>query len=209
MNLSVKSLFTPGNYSKISQILRAKMSSVSEKNMIWVDLEMTGLELDKHTIIEAACLITDDELNTIAEGPNIVIHHPDDVLANMNEWCINQFAISGLTEESRKSKVSLAEAETQLVDFISKYTPKGACPLAGNTVHMDKRFLEKCMPKFAEHLHYRIVDVSTVKELCRRWYPAEFAKMPRKKNSHRALDDIKESIDELKHYRSLIFKQKV
>lgn len=195
-------------FKQTNLYLIKNMSNIipSKNNIVWVDLEMTGLDVNTQTIIEMACIITDNNLNILAESPNVVIHHSDEVLSNMSEWCIKEFAKSGLTEESRNSKINLKEAEDLMVDFIEKYTPFRACPLAGNTVHMDKRFLDKYMQRFTDHLHYRIIDVSSIKELCMRWYPNEFSKKPDKKCLHRALDDIRESIDELKFYQKNIFK---
>ncbi|PAV82246.1 hypothetical protein WR25_24502 [Diploscapter pachys] len=176
------------------------------QNMVWVDLEMTGLNVDKHTIVEIATIVTDGQLNIIAEGPNLVIHQSEEVLDKMDDWCKNTFAKNGLTERIRNSKISLAEAEQQTLDFLAKYTNKGVSPLAGNSVHADRRFIIKYMPKIDKHLHYRIIDVSTIKELCRRWYPKELSEAPPKKLAHLALDDIRESIDELKYYRRTVFK---
>lgn len=175
--------------------------------IVWVDLEMSGLDIDKEHILEMACLVTDDQLNVIAEGPELIIHQEDSVLDNMGEWCKNQHGNSGLTEAVRKSNISLENAEQQMLDFVTKHTVEKQAPLAGNSIHVDRQFLEKYMKKFMNHLHYRIIDVSTVKELCRRWYPEDLGNAPKKKTSHRALDDIKESIEELKYYRSTIFKK--
>jgi len=174
--------------------------------LIWIDLEMTGLEVQTDTILEIACIITEGNLDIVAEGPNLIIHHSDKVLDNMNAWCIEQHGKSGLTASVKASKISLAEAETQVLDFVSKHTPKGVCPLAGNSIGMDKRFLDKYMPSLAAHFHYRVVDVSTIKELCRRWSPETLKRVPPKQLTHRALDDIKESIDELQFYRTELFK---
>ena len=179
---------------------------ISDKNIVWVGLEMTGLDIDKDQIIEMACLITDDQLNIIAESPDLVIHHTDHTLENMNEWCITQFKISGLTELSRNSKLTLEEAENEMLEFIKKYTPNGKCPLAGNSVHMDKIFLNKYMKNFMGHLHYRIIDISSIKELCKRWNPEAFKSIPWKQSTHRALDDIRESVMELKYYQGCFFK---
>ncbi|EDO39363.1 predicted protein [Nematostella vectensis] len=167
---------------------------------------MTGLDIDTCHIIEMACLVTDENLKIIAEGPNLVIHQPDDVLDAMGEWCTRQHGESGLTAAVKASDISLQKAEDIMVGFVSQHVTPGSCPLAGNSVHADKRFLDKYMPKFMEQLHYRIVDVSTVKELCRRWYPKEFGAAPAKSGQHRALDDIKDSIKELQYYREAIFK---
>ena len=177
-----------------------------DERIIWVDLEMTGLNVESDQIIEIACLITDGELNIVAKGPDIIINQPKNVMDNMGEWCREHHGKSGLTTKVLESKVSLPEAGRIVLEFVAKHTKKGMCPLAGNTVHVDKKFLEKSMPNFIEHLHYRIIDVSTVKELCRRWYPMEYNNCPTKKGLHRALDDIEESIEELKFYKNNIFK---
>jgi len=175
-----------------------------QNRLIWVDMEMTGLDLDNCHILEVACIITDENLDIVGEGLNIVIHQPDDILEKMNAWCKVHHGKSGLTEESRSSPVTLQSAEMQLLSLVRQHTPVGKCPLAGNTVHEDKRFLIKYMPEFTKHLHYRIVDVSTIKELSRRWYPD--IKAPTKDLRHRAMDDILDSIAELKFYQNTIFK---
>uniref|UniRef100_A0A8C5PCP4 Oligoribonuclease, mitochondrial n=1 Tax=Leptobrachium leishanense TaxID=445787 RepID=A0A8C5PCP4_9ANUR len=176
--------------------------------MVWVDLEMTGLNIEVDQIIEMACLITDSELNVLHEGPNLIIHQPDDLLDGMSNWCKEHHGESGLTQAVRESNITLQHAEYSFLSFIRQHTPPGLCPLAGNSVHADKKFLDKHMPQFMRHLHYRIIDVSTVKELCRRWYPKEYEQAPKKKSSHRALDDIKESVKELQFYKEMIFKTK-
>ncbi|XP_041374095.1 oligoribonuclease, mitochondrial-like isoform X2 [Gigantopelta aegis] len=167
---------------------------------------MTGLNKEVDHLMEIACLITDADLEVIAEGPNIVIHQPDKVLDAMGDWCKDHHGKSGLTQAVRNSNISLVDAESKVLKFVQEHTPKGACPLAGNSVHADREFLVKYMPQLIGHLHYRIIDVSTVKELCQRWYPRASEQAPKKKLSHRALDDIKESIAELKYYRHSIFK---
>ncbi|KAK8405799.1 hypothetical protein O3P69_001938 [Scylla paramamosain] len=182
-----------------------KVPRLTER-LVWVDLEMTGLDVSKEEIMEAAVIVTDSDLNIVAEGPNLVLKVEDKVLDNMNDWCKEHHGKSGLTEACRKSTISLSAAEDQLLQFVANHTEKGKAPLAGNSVHADKKFLDKYMPKLMKHLHYRIVDVSTVKELCRRWYPEQFSAAPTKKVSHRALEDIKESIEELSYYKSSIFK---
>ena len=174
--------------------------------LVWVDCEMTGLDTTVDTLLEVAVLITDEDLGIVAEGPNIVIHHPEEVLKSMNEWCIEHHAKSGLTKMVRDSTIGLEEAEDKILSFVKQWIPEKKCPLAGNSVGQDAKFLKKYMPKFMDHLHYRIVDVSTIKELSRRWYPEEYAMAPKKKMSHRALDDIKESIEELKYYKARVFK---
>ncbi|KAI8999517.1 REX2, RNA exonuclease 2 [Gaertneriomyces semiglobifer] len=178
--------------------------------LVWIDLEMTGLDSQKDKILEVACIITDGELNIVAEGPDIVVHQPREVLDHMNEWCIEQHGKSGLTEASLNSPYSLEKTRDLLLAFIKSHVPTANCaPLAGNTVHADKAFLAAYMPEVTEHLHYRIVDVSTVKELARRWYPQVFASAPKKGCSHRALDDIRESIEELKWYKQELFKERI
>ncbi|XP_020504582.1 small fragment nuclease isoform X2 [Labrus bergylta] len=181
-------------------------STAMSQRIVWVDLEMTGLDIEKDQIIEMACIITDSELKIVAEGPNLIIKQPDTLLDGMSEWCQEHHGKSGLTQAVRDSKISLEQAEYEFLSFIRLYTPPGQCPLAGNSVHADKRFLDKYMPQFMYHLHYRIIDVSTIKELCRRWFPEDYKMAPQKKGTHRALDDIQESIKELQFYRANIFK---
>ena len=172
--------------------------------MVWIDLEMTGLDLEHESIIEIATIITDAELNIIAEGPNLAINVSDNLLANMDEWNTTHHTASGLVDRVRNEGVSLAEAIRQTCDFISANIEIGKTPLCGNSIHNDRTFLAKEMPEVLELLHYRIIDVSTIKQLTNRWYPNN----PRykKKEAHRALDDIIESIEELRHYRKTIFK---
>eukprot|EP00455_Lapot_gusevi_P029123 TRINITY_DN3118_c0_g1_i4.p1 TRINITY_DN3118_c0_g1~~TRINITY_DN3118_c0_g1_i4.p1 ORF type:complete len:239 (-),score=33.33 TRINITY_DN3118_c0_g1_i4:37-753(-) len=175
--------------------------------LIWVDLEMTGLDLEKNSIMEIAVLISDGQLVHILEGPEIAIHQSEEMLNNMNEWCIQHHGSSGLTQRCRESTISMEQAEEQVLAFLQKYTAAGVCPLAGNSVSVDRTFLQRYMPRVASHLHYRTVDVSTVKELCRRWFPQELAAAPRKVLAHTALSDIYESIKELRYYRTAVFKQ--
>ncbi|KAG0072657.1 Oligoribonuclease, mitochondrial [Linnemannia elongata] len=184
----------------------AQQQQKQQPSLVWIDCEMTGLaSTDK--LIEIAVIITDDDLNIIAEGPNLIIHQPKEVMDSMNQWCVDHHGASGLTASVLASKISTSEACNQVLQFIKSHipTPRHGI-LAGNSVHADKVFLEREMSPIIEHLHYRIVDVSTVKELTRRWFPKEFESVPRKKEAHRALDDIKESIGELKYYRSSVFK---
>ncbi|XP_068600844.1 small fragment nuclease [Brachionichthys hirsutus] len=186
---------------------RQKLSSAAMcRRMVWVDLEMTGLDVDTDRIIEMACVITDPELNVLAEGPSLIIKQPDEVLDGMPEWCQVHHGKSGLTQAVRDSNVTLQQAEYEFLSFVRQHTPPGQCPLAGNSVHADKRFLQKYMPQFVHHLHYRIIDVSTIKELCRWWFPEEYKMVPHKKSSHRALGDIMESIKELQYYKVNVFK---
>jgi oligoribonuclease len=173
-------------------------------HLVWIDLEMTGLDPDRDTILEIATLVTDPELNIVAEGPNLAIHQPDAVLDTMNEWCKKHHAASGLMGRVRKSRTTLADAEQATLDFIRQYVAERASPLCGNSVHQDRRFLVRYMPALESYLHYRNVDVSTIKELAKHWYPD--LTPPAKKTVHLALEDIRESIDELRFYRWHLFK---
>lgn len=174
------------------------------QNLVWIDLEMTGLEIDRHVIIEIATIITDGDLNVIAEGPSMAIHATEQELDEMDAWCVENHGKSGLTARVRASTITTAEAERLTLDFIKQHVPLQAAPLAGNSVWQDRRFLERYMPAIDSYLHYRIVDVSSIKELIKRWYPPTY-NPPAKRNTHRALDDILESIEELKYYREKIF----
>ncbi|VDO33946.1 unnamed protein product [Haemonchus placei] len=190
----------------LSTVIR-RMCTAGEQRLVWIDCEMTGLNHEKQTLVEIATIVTDGDLNVVAEGPDIVINQPEAVLRNMEDWPRETFSKNGLLQKIRESTVSLREAEDMVLEFLKRNTVKGRCPLAGNSVHMDRRFISKYMPRLDKHLHYRIVDVSTVKELASRWFPEEYAKAPIKKGTHRALDDIRESIEELRFYRSAIFRQ--
>ena len=172
--------------------------------MVWIDLEMTGLDLNTESIIEIATIITDGELNIIAEGPNLAIKVSEELLANMDEWNTTHHTSSGLVDRIRNEGVSLEEAIKQTCDFLEQNIEPGTAPLCGNSIHNDRAFLAKEMPEVLDLLHYRIVDVSTIKELVNRWYPN--LQRYRKKEAHRALDDIIESVEELRHYRQHIFR---
>ncbi|CAH1393588.1 unnamed protein product [Nezara viridula] len=178
--------------------------SKSKKNIVWIDMEMTGLNPDEDRILEVACVVTDQNLEIISDEFNVVINQPKAILDNMNPWCIEQHSKSGLIYESLNSSISVMEAEDKLLKFIQNKTPQGECPLAGNSVYMDKLFLIKHMNRVANHLHYRIIDVSSIFELVRRWYPR--LKLFKKSCLHRALPDIKESILQLKFYREKVLK---
>ncbi|UYM17922.1 oligoribonuclease [Endozoicomonas euniceicola] len=169
-------------------------------NLIWIDLEMTGLEPDTDRILEIATIVTDGQLNQIAEGPVIAIHESDDVLNNMNEWCIKTHAQTGLTERVRQSAISLAEAERLTLDFLKDHIEPGISPMCGNSIGQDRRFLHRYMPELHDFFHYRNIDVSTLKELARRWKP-DIMDGFSKKGTHLALEDIRESIEELRYYR--------
>ncbi len=166
---------------------------------------MTGLDPTKHVIVEIATLITDDDLNIVAEGPDLVVHASEDELASMDQVVFDMHTTSGLLDQIRASTLTLQEAGAQTLDFLSQHLEEGAVPLCGNSIGMDRRFLSVHLPEVEEFLHYRSVDVSTIKELCRRWYPDRLSLAPRKAVAHRALDDITESIKELRYYRQTVF----
>ncbi|WP_263261596.1 oligoribonuclease [Pseudomonas sp. RIT-PI-S] len=174
-------------------------------NLIWIDLEMTGLDPDNDVIIEMATIITDSQLNTLAEGPVIAIHHSDEVLARMDEWNTRQHGGSGLTQRVRESTVSMADAERQTLAFVEQWVPKGKSPICGNSICQDRRFLYRHMPALEGYFHYRNLDVSTLKILAGLWAPDVLASL-KKGGSHLALDDIRESIAELQHYRKHFIK---
>ena len=175
--------------------------------LVWMDLEMTGLDPARHAIVEIATLITDDDLQIVAEGPDVVVHQATDVLDGMDDVVRKMHTKSGLLGAIESSTVSLEDAGVATLDFIKQHVPEpGAVPLAGNSIGMDRRFLVAQLPEIERYLHYRSVDVSTVKELCRRWYPDVLAKAPQKAGGHRALDDIRESVEELRYYRSTVFR---
>ena len=173
-------------------------------NLIWIDLEMSGLDPDSCAILELACIVTDGDLNELGEGVDLVIHQPDPVLAKMDDWCTRHHGQSGLTEAVRKSSISLRAAELRTLEYLKRFTNKGQAPLAGSSVSHDRRFIDKYMPDLSAWLHYRTIDVSTVKELVKRWYGD--LELPSKKNTHRALDDIRESVEELRYYRQHAFR---
>lgn len=174
--------------------------------LVWIDMEMTGLDPERERVIEIATILTDGQLTEIAVGPELVIHQPDAILAAMDDWNTKHHGASGLTQRVRESTVTEADADAQTVAFINTHVGAKDRPvLAGNSIHQDRRFIRRYMPKLEQRLHYRMVDVSTVKELARRWYPQIAARQPAKSDSHRALDDIRESLAELRYYRSHVF----
>jgi len=167
---------------------------------------MTGLEPDRHVIVEIATLVTDDDLEIVGEGPDLVVHQPPEVFAEMDDFVRNMHTSSGLLPQIEASTMSLEEAGAQTLAFIKEHVPEArTVPLCGNSIGTDRRFLAKYLPEIEEYLHYRSVDVSTIKELARRWYPGALSALPRKATAHRALDDIRESIDELRFYRERLF----
>ncbi len=174
-------------------------------NLVWIDLEMTGLDTQNDVIIEIATIVTDSELNIIAEGPALAIHQSDAVLAGMDEWNTRQHGGSGLIERVRNSRIDEAEAERQTLAFLQRYVPAGKSPMCGNSICQDRRFMARSMPNLEAFFHYRNLDVSTLKELARRWSP-EVYKGFKKESSHLAMDDIRDSINELKHYRDTFIR---
>ena len=179
---------------------------MSDKLLVWMDCEMTGLRLDSDKLIEIAALVTDSDLNILGDGVDIVIHADDAALACMPPVVATMHAKSGLTEEVRRSTVTLEQAQQQVLDYIREYAPTArTVPLCGNSIGTDRGFIARDMPELDAHLHYRMVDVSSIKELCRRWYPRIYFGQPEKGLAHRALADIKESIRELEYYRRTAF----
>jgi oligoribonuclease len=176
--------------------------------LVWLDLEMTGLDPSRHVIVEIATLVTDDELEIVAEGPDLVIHATDEQLAQMEPVVVDMHTTSGLLPRIQASTTTLEDAGRQTLDFIRAHVPeRRTVPLAGNSIGTDRRFLATYLPEIEEYLHYRSVDVSTVKELVRRWYPGALDAAPSKIGTHRALDDVRESVAELRFYRERVFRQ--
>lgn len=176
-----------------------------EAPLVWMDLEMTGLDPDENVIIEMATLLTDSQLEVTAEGPVFAIHQPESELSKMDDWNVNQHGTSGLTARVRASRIDTAAAEALTLAFLRQHLEPGMSPLCGNSICQDRRFLVRHMPSLHAFLHYRMIDVSTVKELARRWYPDALDGFS-KQGAHLALEDIRDSIAELKHYREQIFR---
>ena len=174
-------------------------------NLIWIDLEMTGLDPDHDVIIEMATIVTDSDLNTLAEGPVIAIHQSDEILAGMDDWNTRQHGGSGLTQRVRESRIDMAQAERQTIAFLEQWVPKGKSPICGNSICQDRRFLYRHMKALEAYFHYRNLDVSTLKVLAERWAPTVKDGFT-KGSTHLALDDIRESIAELRHYREHFIK---
>ena len=176
----------------------------SSLNLVWMDLEMSGLDPERDVIIEIACIITDSQLKVIAEGPTLAIQRPKELFDQMDDWNKKQHTHSGLWQKVLTSTVTEREAEDAVLEFIKEHVPNRTSPLCGNSIWQDRRFIARYMKQLDQYLHYRLIDVSTLKELTQRWYP-EIPKYDSKSNNHRALDDIRDSIDELKHYRRHFF----
>lgn len=179
------------------------MTAKSE-NLIWIDLEMTGLDPEKERIIEIATIVTDSRLNLLAEGPVFAIHQSDELLSAMDSWNTRQHNHSGLVKRVKESIINEAEAEALTLEFLRQYAQPGKSPMCGNSVYQDRRFLTRYMPELEKFFHYRLIDVSTLKELAARWAPRIYSGL-QKESKHLALDDVKESIEELKYYREKLF----
>ena len=174
--------------------------TVSANNLVWIDMEMTGLNPEKERIIEIATIVTDSSLNILAEGPVLAVHQSEELLQAMDSWNTRQHTSSGLVARVRESVISETEAEERTLEFLRRYVPEGKSPMCGNSIHQDRRFLCRYMPKLESFFHYRLLDVSTLKELASRWAPQIYSGL-QKESKHLALDDVRESIDELKYYR--------
>jgi oligoribonuclease len=174
--------------------------------LVWLDLEMTGLDVEQHVIVEIACIVTDSDLKALDDGIDIVIHQDADALARMDDFVRKMHTKSGLLPEIIASRVQLGDAQARTLDYVrGNVSAPGTAPLCGNSIGTDRRFLDRYMHELDTFLHYRSIDVSSLKELCRRWYPEIYAKRPDKSEQHRALDDIRESIEELRFYRKQLF----
>jgi oligoribonuclease len=180
------------------------MTAINE-NLVWIDMEMTGLDPETDKVLEIATIVTDANLNILSEVPVIAVHQPDEILDNMDPWCVDVHGKSGLTQRCKNSTVDVEEATRQTISFLEFHVPAGVSPLCGNTIGQDRRFMVKHMPDLDAYFHYRSIDVSTIKELVKRWKP-EVLDGFEKKGAHLALDDIRESIAELVYYRKHVFK---
>lgn len=184
----------------------AKSAGVDDR-LVWLDLEMTGLDLTRHTIVEIAVLVTDAELVPLDDGVDVVVHQPPEVLAAMDDFVRNMHTKSALLPAIESSTVTLADAGAQALAYIRSHVPKPTtAPLCGNSIGVDRRFLDKYLPELDAYVHYRSIDVSSLKELCRRWYPNVYKQRPSKREVHRALDDVRESIAELTYYREALLR---
>jgi oligoribonuclease len=178
-----------------------------DDRLVWVDLEMTGLDLERNRIVELAVLVTDARLEELADGLDLVVHQPAEVLSEMDDFVRKMHTKSGLLPEIERSSLTLEAAGKQAIEYIKQFVPEpGTTPMCGNSIGVDRRFLDRYLPELDRYLHYRSIDVSSLKELCRRWYPEAYKKRPSKTETHRALDDIKESVAELRYYRDTIMQ---
>ena len=185
----------------------AEAPASADDRLVWIDLEMTGLDVERHRIVEVAVLVTDAQLEILADGLDLVVHQPPEVMAEMDDFVRKMHTKSGLLDEIERSSLTLDDAGTQAVEYIRQFVPEAAtAPMCGNSIGVDRRFLDRYLPDLDRYLHYRSIDVSSIKELCRRWYPAVYKKRPGKAETHRALDDIRESVAELRYYREAIMR---
>lgn len=181
--------------------------NVEDDRLVWIDLEMTGLDVERHVIVEIACLVTDSQLEFLDDGIDIVVHQPPEAMAEMDAFVHKMHTKSGLLPQIEASTVDLATAGATVLEYVKGHVPKdGQAPLCGNSIGVDRRFLDRGLPELDQYLHYRSIDVSSLKELCRRWYPEIYRGRPSKKETHRALDDIRESVAELRYYRDSMLK---
>jgi oligoribonuclease len=182
------------------------VSDATDDRLVWIDLEMTGLDVERHTIVEIACIATDAQLQSLDDGIDIVVHADEPTLAAMDDFVRSMHTKSGLLKEIEASTVDLATAGADALAYVKRHVPQPrSAPVCGNSIGVDRRFLDQYLPELDGYLHYRSIDVSSIKELCRRWYPAIYKKRPSKAEAHRALDDIRESIEELRYYREAMF----
>jgi oligoribonuclease len=187
--------------------LVAEAPASADNRLVWIDLEMTGLDVERHRIVELAVLVTDAQLDVLADGLDLVVHQPSEVLAEMSDFVRKMHTKSGLLPEIERSSLGLDAAGAQALEYIAQFVPEaGTAPMCGNSIGVDRRFLDRYLPNLDRYLHYRSIDVSSVKELCRRWYPEAYRKRPSKAEAHRALDDIRESVAELRYYRDTIMR---
>jgi oligoribonuclease len=185
----------------------AEAPGSADDRLVWIDLEMTGLDVERHRIVELAVLVTDAQLEVLADGLDLVVHQPPEVLADIDDFVRKMHTKSGLLPEIERSSLTLDAAGKQAIEYIKQFVPEpGAAPMCGNSIGVDRRFLDRYLPELDRYLHYRSIDVSSLKELCRRWYPDAYKKRPSKAETHRALDDIRESVAELRYYRDTIMQ---
>jgi oligoribonuclease len=181
--------------------------NAEDDRLVWIDLEMTGLDVERHVIVEIACLVTDSQLELLDDGIDIVVHQPAAAMAAMDDFVQKMHTKSGLLPQIEASTVDLASAGARVLEYVKGHVPnEGQAPLCGNSIGVDRRFLDRGLPELDQYLHYRSIDVSSLKELCRRWYPEVYRGRPSKKETHRALDDIRESVAELRYYRDAMLK---